>query len=106
MDPSTRYGMRFISKVLKDTLHEKFPDATEDELVKVRHRLKPSPLIKLGFLPSLTSVAYLSLSLFKPSLSFSFSFIHFVSIATVPLFLSFIPLSFPSFFILLSPALP
>lgn len=30
-----RYGMRFISKVLKDTLHEKFPDATEDELLKV-----------------------------------------------------------------------
>uniref|UniRef100_A0A8C5AZ72 IQ motif containing GTPase activating protein 1 n=1 Tax=Gadus morhua TaxID=8049 RepID=A0A8C5AZ72_GADMO len=29
------YGMRFISKVLKDTLHEKFPDATEDELVKI-----------------------------------------------------------------------
>lgn len=27
--------MRFISKVLKDTLHEKFPDATEDELLKV-----------------------------------------------------------------------
>lgn len=32
---SHRYGMRFISKVLKDTLHEKFPDATEDELLKV-----------------------------------------------------------------------
>ncbi|CAG00272.1 unnamed protein product [Tetraodon nigroviridis] len=29
-----RYGMRFISKVLKDSLHEKFPDATEDELLK------------------------------------------------------------------------
>ncbi|KAG7271758.1 hypothetical protein CRUP_032661 [Coryphaenoides rupestris] len=29
------YGMRFISKVLKDTLHEKFPDATEDELLKL-----------------------------------------------------------------------
>ncbi|XP_034756385.1 ras GTPase-activating-like protein IQGAP1 [Etheostoma cragini] len=29
------YGMRFISKVLKDTLHEKFPDATEDELLKI-----------------------------------------------------------------------
>ncbi|MED6243778.1 Ras GTPase-activating-like protein iqgap1, partial [Ataeniobius toweri] len=28
------YGMRFISKVLKDTLHEKFPDSTEDELLK------------------------------------------------------------------------
>lgn len=27
--------MRFTSKVLKDTLHEKFPDATEDELLKV-----------------------------------------------------------------------
>ncbi|MGH0146280.1 UNVERIFIED_CONTAM: hypothetical protein FKN15_044220 [Acipenser sinensis] len=30
------YGMRFIAKVLKDTLHEKFPDATEDELLKVQ----------------------------------------------------------------------
>ncbi|CAN9507270.1 unnamed protein product [Ophioblennius macclurei] len=30
-----QYGMRFISKVLKDTLHEKFPDATEDELLKI-----------------------------------------------------------------------
>ncbi|XP_035273693.1 ras GTPase-activating-like protein IQGAP1 [Anguilla anguilla] len=29
------YGMRFIAKVLKDTLHEKFPDATEDELLKI-----------------------------------------------------------------------
>ncbi|KAM9766181.1 ras GTPase-activating-like protein IQGAP1 isoform 2-T2 [Menidia menidia] len=29
------YGMRFISKVLKDTLHEKFPDASEDELLKI-----------------------------------------------------------------------
>ncbi|XP_028332645.1 ras GTPase-activating-like protein IQGAP1 isoform X1 [Gouania willdenowi] len=29
------YGMRFISKVLKDSLHEKFPDATEDELLKI-----------------------------------------------------------------------
>uniref|UniRef100_A0A8C2Z8R4 IQ motif containing GTPase activating protein 1 n=1 Tax=Cyclopterus lumpus TaxID=8103 RepID=A0A8C2Z8R4_CYCLU len=29
------YGMRFVSKVLKDTLHEKFPDATEDELLKI-----------------------------------------------------------------------
>uniref|UniRef100_A0A8C9NQ34 IQ motif containing GTPase activating protein 1 n=1 Tax=Serinus canaria TaxID=9135 RepID=A0A8C9NQ34_SERCA len=28
------YGMRFISKVLKDSLHEKFPDAGEDELLK------------------------------------------------------------------------
>ncbi|NXR03444.1 IQGA1 protein, partial [Sagittarius serpentarius] len=29
------YGMRFIAKVLKDSLHEKFPDAGEDELVKI-----------------------------------------------------------------------
>uniref|UniRef100_A0A8C1XDD6 IQ motif containing GTPase activating protein 2 n=1 Tax=Cyprinus carpio TaxID=7962 RepID=A0A8C1XDD6_CYPCA len=29
------YGMRYIAKVLKDTLHEKFPDATEDELLKI-----------------------------------------------------------------------
>ena len=28
--------MRYIAKVLKNTLHEKFPDATEDELLKVR----------------------------------------------------------------------
>ena len=27
--------MRFIAKVLKDSIHEKFPDATEDELLKV-----------------------------------------------------------------------
>lgn len=36
-----RYGMRFIAKVLKDTLNEKFPDATEDELLKVSS-LSPS----------------------------------------------------------------
>lgn len=30
-----RYGMRFIAKTLKDTLNERFPDATEDELLKV-----------------------------------------------------------------------
>lgn len=29
------YGMRYIAKVLKHSLHEKFPDATEDELLKV-----------------------------------------------------------------------
>lgn len=29
------YGMRYIAKVLKNTLHEKFPDASEDELLKV-----------------------------------------------------------------------
>uniref|UniRef100_A0A8C3F2U4 IQ motif containing GTPase activating protein 2 n=1 Tax=Chrysemys picta bellii TaxID=8478 RepID=A0A8C3F2U4_CHRPI len=29
------YGMRYIAKVLKNSLHEKFPDATEDELLKV-----------------------------------------------------------------------
>ncbi|TSK20028.1 Ras GTPase-activating-like protein IQGAP1 [Bagarius yarrelli] len=29
------YGMRFTAKVLKDTLKEKFPDATEDELLKI-----------------------------------------------------------------------
>ncbi|KAH0620140.1 hypothetical protein JD844_014773 [Phrynosoma platyrhinos] len=29
------YGMRFIAKVLKDSLHEKFPDACEDELLKI-----------------------------------------------------------------------
>lgn len=33
---SQSYGMRFIAKVLKDSLHEKFPDAGEDELLKVR----------------------------------------------------------------------
>lgn len=27
--------MRFIAKTLKDTLNERFPDATEDELLKV-----------------------------------------------------------------------
>lgn len=30
------YGMRYIAKVLKNTLHEKFPDASEDELMKVK----------------------------------------------------------------------
>uniref|UniRef100_A0A8D0H7B2 IQ motif containing GTPase activating protein 2 n=1 Tax=Sphenodon punctatus TaxID=8508 RepID=A0A8D0H7B2_SPHPU len=29
------FGMRYIAKVLKNSLHEKFPDATEDELLKV-----------------------------------------------------------------------
>lgn len=29
------YGMRYIAKVLKNSLHEKFPDASEDELMKV-----------------------------------------------------------------------
>lgn len=29
------YAMRYISKVLKDTLHEKFPDAGEDDLLKI-----------------------------------------------------------------------
>uniref|UniRef100_A0A803YD34 IQ motif containing GTPase activating protein 1 n=1 Tax=Meleagris gallopavo TaxID=9103 RepID=A0A803YD34_MELGA len=29
------YGMRFIAKVLKDSMHDKFPDAGEDELLKI-----------------------------------------------------------------------
>uniref|UniRef100_A0A7M4DV25 IQ motif containing GTPase activating protein 2 n=1 Tax=Crocodylus porosus TaxID=8502 RepID=A0A7M4DV25_CROPO len=29
------YGMRYIAKVLKNSLHERFPDATEDELLKL-----------------------------------------------------------------------
>ncbi|KAM9367417.1 ras GTPase-activating-like protein IQGAP2 isoform 1-T1 [Phaethornis superciliosus] len=29
------YGMKYIAKVLKSSLHEKFPDATEDELLKI-----------------------------------------------------------------------
>ncbi|XP_078479638.1 ras GTPase-activating-like protein IQGAP1 isoform X1 [Lampetra planeri] len=29
------YGMRFIAKVLKNSLQEKFPDATEDDLLKI-----------------------------------------------------------------------
>ncbi|KAL7839655.1 hypothetical protein SRHO_G00263130 [Serrasalmus rhombeus] len=29
------YGMRYIAKVLKNTLHEKFPDASEDDLLKI-----------------------------------------------------------------------
>ncbi|XP_074388271.1 ras GTPase-activating-like protein IQGAP2 isoform X7 [Zonotrichia albicollis] len=29
------YGMRYIAKVLKSSLHAKFPDATEDELLKI-----------------------------------------------------------------------
>uniref|UniRef100_A0A673JU06 Ras GTPase-activating-like protein IQGAP1 n=1 Tax=Sinocyclocheilus rhinocerous TaxID=307959 RepID=A0A673JU06_9TELE len=29
------YGMRFIAKTLKDTINERFPDATEDELLKI-----------------------------------------------------------------------
>ncbi|NWU98005.1 IQGA2 protein, partial [Upupa epops] len=29
------YGMRYMAKVLKNSLHEKFPDATEDELLKI-----------------------------------------------------------------------
>ncbi|XP_067878649.1 ras GTPase-activating-like protein IQGAP1 isoform X2 [Heterodontus francisci] len=29
------YGMRYTAKVLKNSLHEKFPDATEDELFKI-----------------------------------------------------------------------
>uniref|UniRef100_A0A668AUD9 IQ motif containing GTPase activating protein 2 n=1 Tax=Myripristis murdjan TaxID=586833 RepID=A0A668AUD9_9TELE len=29
------YGMRYIAKVLRSSLHEKFPDASEDELLKI-----------------------------------------------------------------------
>lgn len=33
---SCSYGMRYMAKVLKDTLHEKFPDSSDDDLLKVR----------------------------------------------------------------------
>ncbi|XP_006873354.1 PREDICTED: ras GTPase-activating-like protein IQGAP2 isoform X2 [Chrysochloris asiatica] len=29
------YGLRYIAKILKNSIHEKFPDATEDELLKI-----------------------------------------------------------------------
>ncbi|XP_017307303.1 ras GTPase-activating-like protein IQGAP2 [Ictalurus punctatus] len=29
------YGMRYMAKVLKDTLHEKFPDSSDDDLLKI-----------------------------------------------------------------------
>ncbi|XP_058512393.1 ras GTPase-activating-like protein IQGAP2 isoform X3 [Ochotona princeps] len=29
------YGLRYVAKVLKSSLHEKFPDATEEELLKI-----------------------------------------------------------------------
>ncbi|XP_073933357.1 ras GTPase-activating-like protein IQGAP2 [Castor canadensis] len=29
------YGLRYIAKVLKNSIHEKFPDASEDELLKI-----------------------------------------------------------------------
>ncbi|KAG8524646.1 Ras GTPase-activating-like protein IQGAP2 [Galemys pyrenaicus] len=29
------YGLRYVAKVLKNSIHEKFPDATEDELLKI-----------------------------------------------------------------------
>ncbi|KAG7278328.1 hypothetical protein CRUP_029933 [Coryphaenoides rupestris] len=32
---SQGYGMRYIAKVLKNSLHAKFPEATEDELLKI-----------------------------------------------------------------------
>lgn len=40
--------MRFIAKVLKDSLHEKFPDASEDELLKVRNWGGSSHVLRLG----------------------------------------------------------
>lgn len=39
--------MRFIAKVLKDTLNEKFPDATEDEILKVCAPVNPHRLCLL-----------------------------------------------------------
>lgn len=30
-----RYGLRYTAKVLRDSLHEKFPQASEEELYKV-----------------------------------------------------------------------
>ncbi len=33
---SIRYGLRYTAKVLRDALQEKFPQAGEDELYKVR----------------------------------------------------------------------
>nr|XP_042119950.1 ras GTPase-activating-like protein IQGAP1 [Peromyscus maniculatus bairdii] len=39
------YGIRFIAKVPKDSLHEKFPDAGEDELLKIIGNLLYYPAI-------------------------------------------------------------
>ena len=33
-----RYGMRHVAKTLKESLSTKFPDATEDEVIKVSTR--------------------------------------------------------------------
>uniref|UniRef100_A0A8C2NSY0 Ras GTPase-activating-like protein IQGAP2 n=1 Tax=Capra hircus TaxID=9925 RepID=A0A8C2NSY0_CAPHI len=35
LEASIDYGLRYIAKVLKNSIHEKFPDATEDELLKI-----------------------------------------------------------------------
>lgn len=43
-----RYGMRYVAKVLKTTLAEKFPDATESEVYKASVVFHPPPL-KLTF---------------------------------------------------------
>lgn len=35
MSVCLRYGLRYTAKVLRDSLHEKFPQASEEELYKV-----------------------------------------------------------------------
>ena len=85
--------MRFISKVLKDTLNEKFPDATEDELVKVcfphpevllllKDSLELSSVLLSGILVGLTLSCFLStescFSLFYFPFKQSFSQLSFV----------------------------
>lgn len=37
------YGMRYVAKVLKTTLAEKFPDATENEVYKASVVFPPQP---------------------------------------------------------------
>lgn len=50
--------MRYIAKVLKSSLHQKFPEASEDELLKV----ETLTCLKMSFCPQLvTECSLLSL---------------------------------------------
>ena len=57
------YGMRYIAKVLKNSLHEKFPDASEDELMKVA-ALKSIKINCIHF-PSQPSICPLVVSMLR-----------------------------------------
>lgn len=61
MSACVRYGLRYTAKVLRDSLHEKFPQASEEELYKVSTLFPQSEMMSVNFCVSVYTFAVFAL---------------------------------------------